>query len=112
MSKQRKGPMPDPITLIVRFTMGEAVKDEFIAALKEVFVYIQQEENFIEASLQQDRRDPQSLLIYETWRETPESFLQNQMSKAYRGAYEAKLVKLNVERSASFYEAVAEWKKG
>jgi quinol monooxygenase YgiN len=42
------------------------------------------EESFLEASLVQDVRDPESILNYEVWNESPESFMKNQMSKVYR----------------------------
>jgi quinol monooxygenase YgiN len=45
-------------TLIVRFKVQETEKAELINQLKEVFEHIEQEETFIEASLQQDREDP------------------------------------------------------
>src|SRR5258707_12672971 len=75
--------MADKITLIVHFKMDESVKPEFIARLREVFSHIEHEETFVEASLQQDLEDPKSILNYEVWRETPESFMKNQMPKGY-----------------------------
>ncbi|HLJ90834.1 MAG TPA: antibiotic biosynthesis monooxygenase family protein [Candidatus Angelobacter sp.] len=103
--------MSDRITLIVRFKVQEAAKAEFINRLKEVFACIEREETFVEASLQQDREDTTSLLIYEVWRETPESFIKNQMTKDYRKGYEQAIVALKVERFPSWYTPLAEWKK-
>jgi hypothetical protein len=42
------------------------------------------EESFVEASLVQNMRDPLSILNYEVWNESHQSFMKNQMSKAYR----------------------------
>ena len=103
--------MPDKITLIVRFKLQEAAKAEFISRLKEMFADIQREETFVEASLQQDREQPTSLLVYEVWRETPESFMKKQMTREYRKTYEQAIVGLKVERTASWYTSLAEWKK-
>jgi quinol monooxygenase YgiN len=103
--------MSDKITLIVRFKLQESAKAEFVSRLKEVFAHIEREETFIEASLQEDRENPTSLLVYEVWHETPESFMKNQMTREYRKGFERAIVDLKVERSPSWYAALAEWKK-
>ncbi len=103
--------MADRITLIVHFKMEESVKPEFAARLKEVFSQIQREETFVEASLQQNLKDPKSILNHEVWRETPDSFMKNQMPKEYRKTFEQAIIDLKVERSASWYTSIAEWKK-
>ena len=103
--------MSEIFTLIVRFRVQETAKVELINQLKEVFGHIEREETFIEASLQQDREDPTTLLVYEVWRETPESILKNQMTKEYRKSFEQAIVDLNVERTPSWYASLTEWKR-
>ncbi len=103
--------MSDKVTLIVRFKLQEAAKPEFISRLKEVFAQIEREETFVEASLQQDLEDPTSILVYEVWRETPESFMKNQMTKEYRKGFEQAILDLKVDRTPSWYTSLAEWKK-
>jgi quinol monooxygenase YgiN len=103
--------MSDKITLIVRFELQEAVKAEIVRRLKEVFAHIEREETFVEASLQQDLEDPTSILVYEVWRETPESFMKDQMTKEYRKGFEQAIVDLKVDRTPSWYTSLAEWKK-
>ena len=103
--------MADKITLIVHFKMDESVKPEFIARLREVFSHIEHEETFVEASLLQDLEDPKSILNYEVWRETPESFMKNQMPKGYRKTFEQAIVDLKVERAPAWYNSFLEWKK-
>jgi hypothetical protein len=76
--------MADKLTLVVQFRIPELVKQEFLARLREVFTYIIEEKTFVEASLVQDMRDPEIILNYEVRNESPESFMKNQMSKAYR----------------------------
>jgi quinol monooxygenase YgiN len=98
-------------TLIVRFKVQETAKAELINQLKVVFSHIEREETFIEASLQQDREDPTSLLVYEVWRETPESILKNQLTREYRKGFEQAIVDLKVERTPSWYVSLAEWEK-
>ena len=103
--------MSDRITLVVRFRMNESAKREFTAKLQEVFTHIVKEETFVEASLVQDMRDPESLLNYEVWNESPESFMKNQMSKAYRAEFEKMIVDLKIDRKPAWYSTIADWKK-
>ena len=103
--------MSDKITLIVRFKSQETAKVELVGQLKELFDQIQREETFIEASLQQDLENPASVLVYEVWRETPESFMKNQMTREYRKGFEQAIVDLKVERTPSWYVSLGEWKK-
>src|SRR5882724_7605348 len=103
--------MSNKMTLVVRFLMDEAVKKEFIAKLQTVFTHIVKEETFVEASLVQDMRDPRSILNYEVWNESPESFMNNQMSKAYRAEFEKMIVDLKIDRTPAWYSTVADWKR-
>ena len=103
--------MSDRITLVVRFRMNESAKREFTAKLQEVFTHIVKEETFVEASLVQDMRDPESILNYEVWKESPESFMKNQMSKPYRAEFEKMIVDLKIERTPAWYSTIADWKR-
>jgi quinol monooxygenase YgiN len=103
--------MPDRITLVVRFRMSESAKREFTAKLQDVFTHIVKEETFVEASLIQDMRDSESILNYEVWNESPESFMKNQMSKAYRADFEKMIVDLKIDRIPAWYSSIADWKK-
>jgi quinol monooxygenase YgiN len=103
--------MSNKMTVVVRFLMDEAVKKEFIAKLQTVFTHIVKEETFVEASLVQDMRDPRSILNYEVWNERPESFMKNQMSKAYRAEFEKMIVDLKIDRTPAWYSTIADWKK-
>jgi quinol monooxygenase YgiN len=104
--------MSDKIILIVRFRMDKSAKQEFVAKLQDVFTHIVREETFVEASLVQDMRDPESILIYEVWNESPESFMKIQMSRPYRAEYEKMIVDLRIERIPAWYSTIADWKKG
>ena len=101
----------DKITLVVRFRMEEPAKQEFIAKLQDVFTHIVKEETFVEASLVQDLRDPESILNYEVWNESPESFMKNQMSKAYRREFEKMISDLKIDRTPAWYSTIAHWKR-
>jgi quinol monooxygenase YgiN len=108
---QEEMDMSEKITLVVRFGMDESAKQEFIAKLQQVFTHIVKEETFVEASLVQDMRDPKSILNYEVWNESPESFMKNQMSKAYRAEFEKMIVNLKIDRVPAWYSTIADWKK-
>jgi len=101
--------MSDKITLVVRFRMEESAKQEFTAKMQDIFAHIVKEETFVEASLVQDMRDPESILNYEVWNESPESFMKSQMSKAYRAKFEKMIVDLKIDRTAAWYSTIAEW---
>jgi quinol monooxygenase YgiN len=103
--------MSDKITLVVRFRMNDSVKKEFTAKMRDIFAHIAKEETFVKASLVQDMRDPENILIYEVWNESPESFMKNQMSKAYRAEFEKMIVDLKIDRTAAWYSTIAEWTK-
>ena len=103
--------MSDKITLVVRFRIEESAKREFTAKLQDIFTHILKEETFVEASLVQDMRDPESILNYEVWNESPESFMKNQMSRAYRAEFEKMIVDLKIDRTPAWYSTIAEWKR-
>jgi quinol monooxygenase YgiN len=103
--------MSNKITLVVRFRMEESVKEQFVAKLRDIFTHIVKEETFVEASLIQDARDPEIILNYEVWNESPESFMKDQMSKGYRAEFEKMIVDLKIDRSPAWYSTIANWKK-
>jgi hypothetical protein len=59
----------------------------------------------------QDIEDPQSLLNYEVWIESPDSFLKNQLTKPYRADFEKFIVDFKIERTPAWYSTLAEWKR-
>ena len=103
--------MSNKITLVVRFRMEDSVKEQFFAKLRDIFTHIVEEETFVEASLIQDARDPEIILNYEVWNESPESFMKDQMSKGYRAEFEKMIVDLKIDRSPAWYSTIANWKK-
>ncbi len=103
--------MKNKLTLVVRFRIPETQKQEFITSLRDVFTHIVKEETFLDASLVQDMRDPESILNYEVWDETPDSFMKSQMTKPYRAAFEKMIVDLKIERTPAWYSTIADWKR-
>ena len=103
--------MKDRITLVVRFRIIAFAREEFLAKLEEISSHIVKEDTFVEASLVQDMRDPESILNYEVWNESPESFMKEQLSKAYRADFEKMIVELKIERTPAWYSTIANWTK-
>ena len=103
--------MRDQITLVVRFRVLESAREEFLAKLNHVFTHIVREESFVEASLVQDMRDPENILNYEVWNESPESFMSEQMSKPYRADFERMITDMKIERTPAWYATIADWTK-
>ena len=103
--------MADKIILIIYFRIGESIRSEFFASLQELFTHIVKEPTFVEASLIQDARDPDLILNYEVWDETPESFMQNQMTRDYRAAFEKLIVDLKIERTPAWFSSIAKWNR-
>ena len=103
--------MTDKITLIVTFRVGESIRREFLAGLQELFTHIVEEPTFVEASLIQDARDPNIIVNYEVWDETPESFMQHQMARGYRAAFERMLLDLKIERTPAWFSSITAWKR-
>ncbi|ADW70155.1 antibiotic biosynthesis monooxygenase family protein [Granulicella tundricola] len=103
--------MKNKLTLVVRFRIPESQKAEFFSKIREVFTHIVEENTFIEASLVQDMRDPESILNYEVWDETPDSFMKGQMTKSYRAAFEKMIVDLKIERTPAWYSTIDDWKR-
>jgi hypothetical protein len=87
------------------------VKGIFLTTLREVFTYIVEEETFVEASFFQDMRDPESILNYDIWNESPESFMKNKMTQAYRAEFEKMVADLKIERTPAWHSTIIDWKK-
>ena len=102
----------DRITLVVRFRIVASAREEFLARLGELFTYIVKEDTFVEASLVQDMRDPESILNYEVWNERPESFMKEQLTKPYRADFEKMIADLKIERIPAWYSTIADCTKG
>ena len=103
--------MADKTTLIVSFRVRDSIRSDFLASLQELFTHIVKEPTFIEASLIQNARDPDIIVNYEVWDETPESFMQNQMTRGYRAAFEKLIVELRTERTPAWFSSIADWKR-
>ena len=103
--------MEERITLVVRFRIAASAREEFLAKLTGIFTHIVEEDTFVEASLVQDMRDPESILNYEVWNDGPESFMKEQLSRPYRVEFEKMIADLKIERTPAWYSTLANWTK-
>jgi quinol monooxygenase YgiN len=99
--------MLDEIVLVVRFRVSADSRPLLEEKLKEVFAKIKTEDTFVNATILRDVSDPEQLLVYEVWRETPESFVQNQLPRSYRAVFEQAIVDLKVERTPQWLTAIS-----
>ena len=101
--------MNGQIVLIVKLRVEKNARSVVRDSLIELFGLIRDEDNFVSATLHEDLEDPEQLLVYEAWRETRESFVANQLSKAYRAKYEKLILELRVQRTPQWLKCVGSW---
>jgi quinol monooxygenase YgiN len=103
--------MSDQVALIVKLRVPENGRNLLRESLIQLFGIMKDEPTFLTATLHDDLDDPGLLVVYETWQETRESFLANQMSKPYRSEYEKSIVNLHVERTGHWLTPIASWSR-
>ncbi len=79
----------DTITVVPRLKFKSGGLDEIMPALNVLLDKMSKEPNFVECYLHRDLDDPDVLVIYETWATTRESFGAEEMTRPYRGDYQA-----------------------
>lgn len=79
----------DTITVIPRLKFKAGGLDAALPALNTLIDKMSKEPAFVECYLHRDLDDPDVLVIYETWRTTRDSFGAEEMTRPYRGDYQA-----------------------
>lgn len=91
--------------LLVFLPVKPEARDEFRTKLMEMGGHIAQEPQFVSAAIHEDRDDPDTLVLYETWNGSPQD-LAEQLERPYRREYEASLAALlKAERRIMFLTA-------
>jgi quinol monooxygenase YgiN len=87
--------------------------EEWKALVQDVIDNMSHENTFVNCYLLQSMESETLFTLYETWSEpSPQAFIQNQMGKAYRAFYEAKLpTLLETPRSAAILNCLRGWNK-
>jgi quinol monooxygenase YgiN len=95
------------LTFSIKFTAKQENSAQFKEVLLELFKTISSEENFINATLHEGLGKPEEFLVYETWNDNIEHFLNVQMKKPYAVAIEKTLIDMEIQREPSAYTPFA-----
>lgn len=97
--------MSDVVTILVTFHIRPGAKEEFVQRLEEIVHAMSQEETFVNSFVTESLDDPNLMYNYETWRESKESFLAGQFTRAYRASYEEAVPRLLSHREITWLSA-------
>lgn len=97
------------VQLNIRFKAKPGKKEEFRKELFSLIEEMSSEKAFISAIVSDNLDQPDELLIYETWKGTRDSWLDEEFTKPYRKNYEVRVDDLIVERSVSWLQPNREW---
>ena len=90
--------MQDKIVLLVRVQTKPGKKEPFLKQLNQVVETMSAEVNFVNAIVHHNLEKPNEV-VYETWTGTRESWMRDELHRAYRKPYEEALSELIDERS-------------
>lgn len=93
----------EQFTLTVKFTANTENKEKFKQELLNLFETINKEENFISAILHQNIQKQEEFLVYETWNDNIEHFMNVQLKKPYALEWEKLLDKMDIQREPAVY---------
>ncbi|MEO8416919.1 MAG: antibiotic biosynthesis monooxygenase [Ginsengibacter sp.] len=91
------------LTLSIKFTAKPENSAQFKQVLIDLFNTISAEPNFINATIHEAVGKPAEFLVYETWNDTIEHFLNVQMKEPYAIAYEQTLIDMDIKRQPAAY---------
>ncbi len=99
--------MSDKISFIVRLPTRPEKRDEMRARLFQVVEAMAAEPDYINTWVHEDANAPDTLVLYETWACSRETFIATHLAKPYRQAYEAALPDLlSQPRSIEFLNPI------
>jgi quinol monooxygenase YgiN len=88
----------EKLTLSIKFTAKPDNKEAFKQVLIDLFNVINNEENFINATLHQGLENKEEFLVYETWNDTIDHFINVQMKSPYAVEFEKLLDEMEIKR--------------
>ncbi|QDQ03204.1 antibiotic biosynthesis monooxygenase [Lysinibacillus fusiformis] len=98
------------VILYIRFRIKSEKKEEFKVLLSANMRAMEHEPAFVSAVLSDDIDNPNEVTLFEIWKGTKESWLEEELPKPYRKTYENKLVDLIDERIISYLTPTDEWR--
>ena len=93
----------EKLVLSIKFTTKLENSAQFKQVLKDLFNRIKLEPNFINATIHEVSGKPEEFMLYETWNDTIEHFMNVQMKKPYALAYEQTLIDMDVKREPAAF---------
>jgi quinol monooxygenase YgiN len=93
----------EQLTLSIKFTTTPENAAQFKQILIDLFVIINDEENFVNTTLHQGIANPGEFLVYETWNYSMEDFLKIQMKKPYVVQFEQVLNEMDIKREPAAF---------
>lgn len=99
------------LVFYVQLRLKPEYVQEWKDAVMQVIDCMSMERTFVTCYMHEDTQEPDTFTLYERWSEPSiEAFVDNQMTKNYRKAYEERLpVMLQGPRTASVLRYVKEW---
>ena len=93
----------EQLTLAIKFTTTAENRDNFKTILTELFNTISNEQNFVNATINQGIQNQNEFFVYETWNDNIQDFMAIQMKKEYAVQFEQSLEDLDVIREPAAY---------
>ncbi len=93
----------EQLTLSIKFITKPEDTERFRQALSDLFNTISEEPNFLNATLNQGLQNEEEFLVYETWNDTFEHFIDVQMKKPYAVEWEKLLLEMDVQREPAAF---------
>ncbi|GAB7129033.1 hypothetical protein JCM19000A_35410 [Silvimonas sp. JCM 19000] len=94
--------MNNTIVLLIRFETRPGQRDLFVERLASLVKTMSHETDFVNAVLHTNLDEPDVVVIYETWRGTRETWLQQELPRPYRLSYENELAQLVASRTVQW----------
>jgi len=101
----------EKFTLVIKFTAKAGNYEKFKEALTNLFEKMDEQENFVHATIHQNIQKPEEFLVYEVWNEDIEHFMNVTLKQPHVLEWEQLLVDMKIVRDYGVYQSFAKFKK-
>lgn len=98
-------------TLVIKFTAKTENYEEFKEALTNLFQKMDEQENFVRATIHQNIQNPEEFLVYEVWNEDIEHFMNVTLKQPHVLEWEQLLLDMEIVRDPAVYHSFADYQK-
>ena len=99
--------MSDNVSFIVKLPTRPEKREQMRAMLFSITDSMAREPDFINAWVHEDLADPDTLVVYESWACSRDTFMAHHLAAPYRSAYEAALPELlSAPRTIDFLKII------